>query len=574
MQTVLAGIVLLGILVFIHELGHFIVAKLCGVRVLTFSLGFGPKIFGFQYGETEYKISILPLGGFVRMFGENPEEELNEEEKKLSFLHQVLWKKAAIAAAGPIFNFILPVFVFWAMLSGTQERFQPLIGTVFEGGPAAAAELQAGDRVLAVDEKEIISFSNMVEAISLRPNQDVKIKIDRRGKTLDVTVHTLGLPSNNPIEKDQKVGRIGIGAGQQKATIAVLEKSPAAMAGLKTEDEIIKWDDEPIHSIHHLFEKLQTAPHQSHQLEIKNGDTTKTLLLPPIGPTTDLVSGQALPIPELETQRYAVTADELANAKQTIADTRTKAAEKLNEQRRNGGVAFFEGTIADIKDDTPAKALGLLKGDRIIAYDGTSFDAWATFHQKLTMAPDDIHYMVIERKGATFLTSFRMAPYHDPKMRGLPEKKVLGHVAKSAVHEPETFKREVSLVDAFPQAVDETYKIIALTLKGIWALLRFEIPLATLGGPIMIFDLAGKAAEQGQGMFLFLLCLISVNLGVLNLLPIPVLDGGHLLMFSIEAVQRKPISLATRALATRVGLFLLLALMVTAVGNDILRYFG
>ena len=96
MQTILAGIVLLGILVFIHELGHFLVAKMCGVRVLTFSLGFGPKIAGFQWGDTEYKVSILPLGGFVRMFGENPEEELTEEEKKYSFLHQVLWKKTHV----------------------------------------------------------------------------------------------------------------------------------------------------------------------------------------------------------------------------------------------------------------------------------------------------------------------------------------------------------------------------------------------------------------------------------------------------------------------------------------------
>ena len=182
--------------------------------------------------------------------------------------------------------------------------------------------------------------------------------------------------------------------------------------------------------------------------------------------------------------------------------------------------------------------------------------------------------MTLERGGALLSASFRMAPYHDPKMRGLPEKKVLGHVAESSVHEPERFSRDVSLAAAFPQALDETYKIIAMTVKGIWALFRFEIPLATLGGPIMIFDLAGKAAEQGKGMFLFLLCLISVNLGVLNLLPIPVLDGGHLLMFSIEAIQRKPIDLTTRALATRVGLFFLLALMVTAVGNDILRYFG
>ena len=580
MQTAIAGIILLGVLVFFHELGHFLVAKLCGVRVLTFSLGFGPKILGFQIGETEYKISILPLGGFVRMFGENPDEELTEEEKARSFMHQVLWKKAAIAAAGPIFNFILPVFVFWTMLGGVQERIQPVIGTVFHGGPAQLAQLQTGDRVLAVNDQPIQTFSEMVEQVSALPAAEVRFKIQRNTETMDVKVQTLAVPSTNPLEKDKKVGRIGIGAGQQKAKLAIWPQSIAAMAGLETGDEVLKWDNQPVTSIQHLYKLLDTDKNQAHQLEIQRKEEKRTLILPPVGSTGSqppINTGEKEPKPSLplpEIKRFAVTAEEIKTVANTHTQTLSQARELLTQQKKRGGIAFYEGVVADIKKDTPADKMGLEKGDRFLAYNQKPLTAWATFHQELASKPDDVHSVAVVRGETVFLATFRMAPYQDPKMRGMPEKKVLGHVAASAVHAPATFVRDIPWLEAFPKAVDETVKITVLTLKGLWALVNLEMPLDTLGGPIMIFDLAGKAAEQGKGMFLFLLCLISVNLGILNLLPIPVLDGGHLLMFGIEAIQRKPINLATRALATRIGLFLLLALMVTAIGNDILRYFG
>ncbi|MBL92457.1 MAG: hypothetical protein CMH56_11680 [Myxococcales bacterium] len=580
MQTAIAGIILLGVLVFIHELGHFLVAKLCGVRVLTFSLGFGPKILGFQLGETEYKISILPLGGFVQMFGENPDEELSEEEKTRSFMHQVLWKKAAIAAAGPIFNFILPVFVFWTMLGGVQERIQPVIGTVFHGGPAQVAQLKTGDRVLAVNGQPIKTFSEMVEQVSALPDEEVRFKIQRDAETLDVTVKTLAVPSTNPLEKDKKVGRIGIGAGKQKAKVAIGPQSIAAMAGLQTGDEILKWDNQAVSSIQHLYALLDTDKNQAHQLEIQRKEEKRTLILPPIGATEppsseDTALANPDPIlPTPEVKRFAVTAEEIKTATTAHTQTMSAARQLLARQKERGGIAFYEGVLADVKKGTPADKMGLQKGDRFLAYNQKPLNAWATFHQELTSKPDEVHRIAVLRGETIFLTTFRMAPYQDPEMRGMPEKKVLGHVAASAVHSPETFVRDIPWLEAFPQAIDETVKITVLTLKGLWALVNLEMPLDTLGGPIMIFDLAGKAAEQGKGMFLFLLCLISVNLGILNLLPIPVLDGGHLLMFGIEAIQRKPINLATRALATRIGLFLLLALMVTAIGNDILRYFG
>ena len=166
----------------------------------------------------------------------------------------------------------------------------------------------------------------MVEAISKRPDENVRLKIEREGKTQEVTVHTMGIPGNNPLEKDKKVGRIGIGAGRQKAQIAVLPQSPAAMAGLQTGDEILKWDNEPVPSIDHLLAKLEARPSVSHQLEVKTETGTKTLLLPPIGPNEKIEE----PKPEtiianLPDKRYAVTADEIEAATPTRQQTKTQA---------------------------------------------------------------------------------------------------------------------------------------------------------------------------------------------------------------------------------------------------------
>ena len=364
MQTAIAGIILLGVLVFIHELGHFLVAKLCGVRVLTFSLGFGPKILGFQLGETEYKISILPLGGFVRMFGENPDEELSEEEKARSFMHQVLWKKAAIAAAGPIFNFILPVFVFWTMLGGVQERIQPVIGTVFHGGPAQMAQLKTGDRVLAVNGQPIKTFSEMVEHVSALPDEEVRFKIQRNTETLDVTVQTLAVPSTNPLEKDKKLGRIGIGAGKQKAKVAIGPQSIAAMAGLQTGDEILKWDNQAVTSIQHLYALLDTDKTKPTNWKYNGGE--RTLILPPIGATASPSSEDTAPtnpeptLPTPEVKRFAVTAEEIKTA--TAAHPSPVRGASAAQQKERGGIALAKVCWPMLKREPPRIKWAFKKG--------------------------------------------------------------------------------------------------------------------------------------------------------------------------------------------------------------------
>ena len=205
-MQVLAGLILLGVLITFHELGHFLFAKWLGVRVLVFSIGFGPKLIGFKRGETEYRLSAIPLGGYVKMFGESLEEEMSPEEKKRSFMHQAIWRKSLIAVAGPLFNFILPIILFFMLLVGHEQVFAPRVGTLLVGGVAEKSGLHVDDLIIAVDKSPVESFNQVADKIASSPDREVTLRIKRKtGATtfeeLDVVVRPERKVSGNPLEK-------------------------------------------------------------------------------------------------------------------------------------------------------------------------------------------------------------------------------------------------------------------------------------------------------------------------------------------------------------------------------------
>lgn len=348
---VLAGLFLLCVLVVIHELGHFWVAKLLGVRVLTFSVGFGPKLLKLTRGGTEYCLSLIPLGGYVKMLGEAPDEELSDADKKHSFLHQPIWRKSLIAFAGPFFNLVLPVVIFFSIFVGSQEVYKPIVGEVLEGKAAAVAGLMSGDLVVAINHHPIQSFVEMVREVSSHPGQNINFEILRDGVKETVNVRPDAEPDPNPLHKDKKIGRIGV---------------------------------------------------------------------------------------------------------------------KIS----------------------------------------------------------------------------------DP---------------------PQYFMVQVGPVEALMRAYESTVDMVKMTVLSLWMLIAGEVAAKELGGPLMIIGVASQAASQGWAYYLQLMALISVNLGLLNLLPVPVLDGGHLFMFGIEAVIRRPLNARAKQIATQTGLALLLSLMAMAMFNDIMR---
>jgi regulator of sigma E protease len=350
--SILSFIVVLGVLIFFHEFGHFLVARLFGVGVEKFSLGFGPRLIGKKVGITDYRISAIPLGGYVKMVGEEPDAEIAPEDIPISFTHKHVAKRMLIVAAGPVFNILLAVIIFFGIFftSGTFV-LKPSVGSVKQGSPAFAAGLEKGDLITAINESAINSWDEMAEIINASKGEKIK-------------------------------------------------------------------------------------------LAVRRGESSQKFSLAPELVTTKNIFGE-------DVQRY-----------------------------------------------------------------------------------------------------------------------IIGITASG-----ETYSKELNLFQAFSESMIQTYRVTELMVVIIAKLITGDISTDTLGGPIMIAQMAGDSAKAGIGSLISFIALISVNLAIINLLPIPVLDGGHLLFFSIEAVKGRPVSIKVREIAQQIGLFLLILLMILVFYNDISRIF-
>ena len=343
-------VVVLGLLIFFHELGHFLAAKLFGIRVETFSFGFGPRLIGIKGKITDYRLSAIPLGGYVKMKGEGLDDQVPPEEQRYSFSHQALWKRMLIVFCGPLFNFLFALLVFFLVFfSRGQMVLTNEIGETKPNFPAYQAGLRAGDRIIEVAGKPVVSWKELPPLIRKHPNRPISILFER---------------------------------GQQRFRVEVT----------------------PVSSL------------------VKN------------------IFG--------EESREAV--------------------------------------------------IGITPAGKFVS-------------------------------------------------------------------------KDLGLLESIRDATIQTWNISEMTVLSIVKLIQRKVPLDTLGGPIMIAQMAGQQAQEGWVNLIFFAALLSINLGILNLLPIPILDGGHLLFFGLEGILRRPISIRKRELAQQVGMFILVLLMVFVFYNDILR---
>jgi regulator of sigma E protease len=572
-MQILAGIILLGVLIVFHELGHFLFAKWLGVRVLVFSVGFGPKIWGFKRGETEYRLSAIPLGGYVRMFGESVEDNLAPEEKKISFMHQPIWRKSLIAFAGPLFNFVLPIILFFFLLFGVEQVFAPKIGTLVKGGIAAQSGLKVGDEIVAVNGQPVSSFNDVAETIAKSPNVEVSLDVRRQLRegaveNLVIKVVPEGRPSTNPLEKDVAIGRIGVMPASESPAVVVSDMSSLKASGLKTFDEIIEVNGRPITNADELNAALLSLQ-AGQKLLLKRQATEAdkpeqiSLTVPPDIP----LHFEPKPVVEL---------DELNIGKPAImASTKKLVAEDALLLGKSAGVATANGTINVVEADSIADKLGLRIEDRIVSIDGERMLSSAQLQQALIHEPSATHVLgVIKKDGTPMVIAFALPKDAADKI-GL-QTDLLNFFGISTTHvfkSGEIIERHVGVFEAITRATEQTVEIAWMTAKSLWLLVKMEVPASQIGGPIMLFDVAQQAAGKGLPYYIFIMCLLSVNLGLLNLLPIPALDGGHLLLFGIEAVQRKPLTPRTRMIATQIGIALLLMLMAFAIFNDLMRIF-
>ena len=434
MLAFLAG---LAALIFVHELGHFLAARKAGVVVEKFALGFGPKIVGFRKGNTEYLIAAIPLGGYVKMKGEEVGEEGTDE--KGSFSAAPVEHRLAIAFAGPLFNILFAISIYYFVYLMWVPALAPIVGTVNDDSPAITAGLQTGDRILAIGDKKILYWEQLQKIVHESPGRSLNIKFERNGNIKHVPISPVTKQITDLFGDKKSVGLIGITPLVNNITL-VKANTPAARAGIKEGDVLLKVDDTEIFG----WANLKTA---------------------------------AIDKPEQELSFYIL---------------------------RNGAKKVLKIT-------PEAKTAKDLQGKEI-----------------------KIGMLGIGMSG-------------------------------------EMTQEQYGFFGAFKRALEETGKLIFLIAVSIKKMIWGSIPADSIGGPILIFQIYGEQAEQGFNELIRLTALLSINLGLLNLLPIPVLDGGHIFFFLIEILKGKPISERNRERAQQVGLFMLIGLMVFAFYNDIVR---
>ncbi len=549
MSAVFFFILLIGPLVFFHELGHFLFAKLFNVKVLRFSLGFGPAIPGLRrkWGETEYQIAAFPLGGYVKMLGEDPTEAVAEEDSRRSFGGAALWKRYLIVVAGPAFNLILPVFIFFFAWFSIHKTAPASVGSVIQGTPAHAAGLLPGDQILKVNGVRTPYWRDAVAIIETRPQQATKFVILRKGQKKTLTITPALHKKMTLLRVVKRLGRIGITLQYTRAQVGIIDrKSPAWIAGLRTGDIVTAVDGLPVTSWHDLSQALGAAA----------GKPVRLALLRRTPPALNFLDLR-----------------ELSPASLTVRPT-PELARTLGAKAY--GIEAASMFVDLVDPDTPAAKAGLKVGDQVLTLNGERLTSWLHLIEKLRTAPKKKHRLTwLTPTGETRDKELRLKEVKK-KDEFKQERKiyVFGAYNRVDTWEPPdvTVPYGRRFTYALVQAPARTWEFCEIMVIAVAQLMRGKIPSNTIGGPIMLGYVANKAADQGWETFLFIMALISINLALINLLPVPILDGGHLLIFTIEAIRRKPLSLSTRASMTTVGLLFIVALMALAFFNDCNRY--
>jgi regulator of sigma E protease len=545
-QDTIFFIIFLGVLVTVHEGGHFFAAKWAGVKVLKFSIGFGPKLFGFRRGETEYQIAALPLGGFVAMAGQHPDEAEREEDRGRTFLGAPWWKRMIILAAGPAANLVFPIFAYWVAFIGDHQVISSRVAAVEAGFPAAVAGIRPGDVVTRIDGKDIKAFEEIRSALEGVFDREVPVTVRRGEQELTLRLTPRKTEESGPIEKVQR-GLLGIAYVPRPAIVGVPEGSAAYAAGLRSFDRVLSVNGKVVR------DELQLAQ----ALDEGQGALELVVIRSVVGD----VGGAGFVMPELHTFTVQKGAGE--------------------------GLGAIGAELADLYvwtvfPGSPAEKLGLKKGDRLVAVNGTALTSWFTWQLHLRAAearPFSLTWRTAD--GAE-----RTAEASQGTREELDELKNRSEVLEFGVRPRAAFQGSELLAagpeidrltvhmgpgEAFVTAVKtvpEGIRAIALILGKLFTR---DIPLESVGGPIMLFQVASKSAEAGYEVFLKNMALVSVNLGLVNLLPIPILDGFGLLAALWEGIRRRPIPARAREYANMVGFAMLALLVVLVFKNDITK---
>ncbi len=552
-------VILLGVLIFVHELGHFLVARWCGVRVEVFSLGFGKKIFQYKKGDTNYCVSLIPLGGYVKMFGEQPssgdmigegdqQRPMTAEEKKQSFTHKNVWQRIAVVLAGPIMNFIFAIFVFSVVAMMGENAKGPEIGDITVNSAAEKQGFQSGDILLKANDVEIKSWDQFQTQMNLKlkstSDDPFKVLVQRKNTELPVELQTTvtGMANLNPVSSERIVGTIeGINQLSRSAYVGVPVDSPMTLLGMKTGDRISAINDIQVSHFRDLDPILKKASvNEPLNLEIERTlDQEKH--------KTEKISLQWKP--------------------------QNKIAEFNLETLKLESTDLYLGRI--IKK-TPADLAGFKQWDKIVSINNNKVTEWEDILKtiKSYSGSDPLKMEVIrgvERK------TLEVVPQVTTQMlpTGVEDKRyTIGIVPLIMYSEPDiVLVKAKNIFAGIERAFTRSVDMSVMTLAVFKKLITGEISRKNVGGVISIAQAAHDSFVSGITSFLLMMGFISINLFVLNLLPVPVLDGGHLVFYTIEVLKGSPLSLKKMEVAQQVGMVLLMSLMVFALFNDVTRVF-
>ncbi|MEN3034577.1 MAG: RIP metalloprotease RseP [Aquificaceae bacterium] len=429
MEYLLWFLILVGVLVWFHELGHFLFAKLFGVKVEVFSVGFGPSVLQKKVGETIYRIGAIPLGGYVKLFGEEGQENSPD-----AFSAKPNWQKILIGFAGPLFNLILAVFLFATVFFSKREvpsyLLEPVVaGQVAEGSIAHKLGIKPGDRIIELNSKSIQNWKELQDKLSRSIfDKNWQAKVERNGEVLN--------------------------------------------------------------------------------LELKGASLAKSGRVFGIEPTIPPIIGRVVP-------------------------------------------------------NSPASQVGLKPGDRVLSINSKPVNSWQELTKEIKNSKNNNLELELQRENQTI--NLTIVPQKDPKTQ-MPVIGIAPQIKTSII--------QTSLNQAISMGVQKTVELTSLTYRALYELLTGGVSLNSLGGPITIAQLATDSAQQGIFTFLYMMALISVQLAIFNLLPLPVLDGGLILLYAMESLRRKPFSMKFKEMWMRVGYAFIIGLTIVVFLNDIFRVFS
>jgi regulator of sigma E protease len=544
-MSVVYFLLMVGVLVVIHELGHFTVAKVLDVKVVRFSIGYGRPIARVKLRETEYTLGIFPLGGYVRILGVEG-ESVDPRDAGRSFAARPLWQRLLVVFAGPAANVVLAGAIYFAFFAGHTELPAGVIGDVLADGPAARAGLEPGDRVLDIDGTTVSYFEDIEQAVQAAPGKELHFKIERNGKPLEkyIAVQEVTTRKRDGQRRDQ--GWIGITHPPFIPLVGVVDAgSPAGRAGLATGDLVISVDGQPVSNWTEVARRLGNGARR-----------------------TTIVYFRGTEVPGVPQVR-------LLDARFADLVPETRIDDKLNRTTYTG-LERAEMFVARVDAGSPADTAGLVPGDVITAVDGKPVDHWLELDQLLQSDPARTWTLSWKRAEAggvvtksaqlTQVWATQLDDYdHDVK-----------RLVFGAHNDVDRGRGAMVAIDgrfgyALSRAVDRTGETIGMMVSGFFSILAGDTPSDALGGPLTVYKVAAVSSHQGWDSFWLMLALISINLALINLLPVPMLDGGHVVVFALEAARRGPLSQRTRDRVQLVGLIVIAMITILALRNDLMH---